>query len=193
MDGIDLRSVRKGEVPQVGTLVAQQTFMFDDPVRDNVTLGADLPDEVVWEALRTARADGFVSGMPGALDAVIGERGGNLSGGQRQRIALARAIVRRPRLLVLDDATSAVDPSIEQAILGGLRQSSEGMTVLVVAYRMATIQLADHIVYLEQGQVMDQGTHTELIDRCQGYGDLVNAYAREAAERAAVAADEEMS
>lgn len=191
LDDIDLRSVRKGEVPDVGTLVAQQTFMFDDPVRDNVTLGADLSDEVVWDALRTARADGFVSGMSGALDAVIGERGGNLSGGQRQRIALARAIVRRPRLLVLDDATSAVDPSIEQAILGGLRETSDGMTVLVVAYRMATIQLADHIVYVEQGQVLDQGTHQELIARCEGYGDLVNAYAREAAERAAVAADEE--
>ncbi|WP_237565272.1 ABC transporter ATP-binding protein [Ornithinimicrobium cavernae] len=193
MDEIDLRSVRKGEVPEVGTLVAQQTFMFDDPVRDNVTLGEDLPDEVVWEALRTARADGFVSAMPGALDSVIGERGGNLSGGQRQRIALARAIVRRPRLLVLDDATSAVDPAIEQAILGGLRETSDGMTVLVVAYRMATIQLADHIVYLEQGRVVDQGTHEELAARCQGYGDLVNAYAREAAERAAVAADEEKS
>nr|WP_306238612.1 MULTISPECIES: ABC transporter ATP-binding protein [unclassified Ornithinimicrobium] len=191
MDSIDLRGVRKGEVPEVGTLVAQQTFMFDDPVRDNVTLGADLSDEVVWEALRTARADGFVSAMPGALDAMIGERGGNLSGGQRQRIALARAIVRKPRLLVLDDATSAVDPSIEQAILGGLRETGDGMTVLVVAYRMATIQLADHIVYVEQGQVMDQGTHQELVTRCEGYGDLVNAYAREAAERAAVAADEE--
>ena len=191
LDGIDLRSVRKGEVPAVGTLVAQQTFMFDDAVRDNVTLGADLPDASVWDALRTARADGFVSAMPGALDAVIGERGGNLSGGQRQRIALARAIVRKPRLLVLDDATSAVDPAIEQDILGGLRESSDGMTVLVVAYRMATIQLADHIVYLEQGQVVDQGSHDELLGRCQGYGDLVNAYAREAAERAAVAADEE--
>ena len=193
LDDIDLRSVRKGEVPHVGTLVAQQTFMFDDPVRDNVTLGEDLSDEVVWDALRTARADGFVSAMPGALDAVIGERGGNLSGGQRQRIALARAIVRTPRLLVLDDATSAVDPAIEQAILGGLRESSDGMTVLVVAYRMATIQLADHIVYLEQGRVVDQGTHQELLASGQGYNDLVNAYAREAEERAAVAADEERS
>lgn len=192
LDDIDLRSVRKGEIPDVATLVAQQTFMFDDPVRDNVTLGLDLSDEVVWEALRTARADGFVSGMPGALDAVIGERGGNLSGGQRQRIALARAIVRRPRLLVLDDATSAVDPAIEQAILGGLRETKDGMTVLVIAYRMATIQLADHIVYLEQGSVVDQGGHAELLARCTGYGDLVNAYAREAADRAAVAADEEV-
>ncbi|USQ74956.1 ABC transporter ATP-binding protein [Ornithinimicrobium cryptoxanthini] len=192
LDDIDLRTVRKGEIPDVGTLVAQQTFMFDDPVRDNVTLGLDLSDEVVWDALRTARADGFVSGMPGALDAVIGERGGNLSGGQRQRIALARAIVRRPRLLVLDDATSAVDPAIEQAILGGLRETKDGMTVLVIAYRMATIQLADHIVYLEQGSVVDQGSHDELLARCTGYGDLVNAYAREAADRAAVAADEEV-
>ena len=191
LDGIDLRSVRHGEIPAVGTLVAQQTFMFDDSIRGNVTLGGDYSDELVWDALRIARADGFVSELDGGLDAVVGERGGTLSGGQRQRIALARAIVRRPRLLVLDDATSAVDPAIEQAILAGLRASGDGMTVLVVAYRMATIQLADTIVYLEQGQVVDEGTHQTLLARCEGYGDLVHAYAREAAERAAVAADEE--
>jgi ABC-type multidrug transport system fused ATPase/permease subunit len=121
----------------------------------------------------------------------VGERGASLSGGQRQRIALARAVVRRPRLLVLDDATSAVDPAVELAILRGLRESSNGMTVLVVAYRMSTITLADDIVYVENGRVVDHGTHEQLRERCEGYERLVTAYAREAAERAAVAADEE--
>jgi len=121
----------------------------------------------------------------------VGERGASLSGGQRQRIALARAVIRRPRLLVLDDATSAVDPSVEQAILAGLRDSSLGTTVLVVAYRMATIALADDVIYVEQGRVVDHGRHGELLARCPGYERLVTAYAREAAERAAVAADEE--
>ena len=118
-------------------------------------------------------------------------RGGNLSGGQRQRIALARAIWRRPRLLVLDDATSAVDPSVEQAVLAGLREARAGMTVLVVAYRMATIMLADQVVYVEHGSVVDRGSHEELVQRCGGYADLVHAYAREAAERAAVERAEE--
>jgi ATP-binding cassette subfamily B protein len=121
----------------------------------------------------------------------VGERGASLSGGQRQRIALARAIIRTPQLLVLDDATSAVDPAVEQAILAGLRRSSSGTTVLVVAYRMSTITLADEIVYVEHGRVVDHGTHRELQQRCEGYERHVTAYAREAAERAAVAADEE--
>ena len=191
VDGVQARRLARGELPAVATLVAQQTFMFDDTVRGNVTLGEDSDDDSVWEALRIAQADGFVHALPQGLDTVIGERGGTLSGGQRQRIALARAIWRHPRLLVLDDATSAVDPSVEQAILAGLREAREGMTVLVVAYRMATILLADQVVYIEHGRVLDRGPHDVLVERCEGYANLVHAYAREAAERAAVARDEE--
>ncbi len=193
VDGTDLREVRKGGVAAVAALVPQQTFMFDDTVRGNITLGAAYSDEQVWEALEIAQADGFVRELPGGLDTRVGERGASLSGGQRQRIALARAVIRRPRLLVLDDATSAVDPSVEQAILAGLRRSSAGTTVLVVAYRMSTITLADSIVYVENGRVLDHGTHDELVARCAGYERLVTAYAREAAERAAVEADEEVT
>jgi ATP-binding cassette, subfamily B, bacterial len=191
LDEVDLREVRRGGVPEVAALVSQQTFMFDDTVHGNVALGTDVGREEVLEALRLAQADRFVAELPDGVDTEIGERGGTLSGGQRQRVALARAVVRRPRMLVLDDATSAVDPSVEQQILRGLRQSRDGMTVLVVAYRMATITLADHVVYLEHGRVVDQGTHGALVQRCQGYADLVNAYTREAAERAALAAEEE--
>ena len=191
LDGVDLREVRRGGIPAVAALVAQQTFMFDDTIRGNVTLGADVDDERVWEALRTAQADGFVARLSQGLDTRVGERGASLSGGQRQRIALARAVVREPRLLLLDDATSAVDPAVEQAILGALRESRTGTTVLVIAYRMATILLADEIVYVERGRVVDRGTHADLMTRCEGYANLVTAYAREAAERAAIAADEE--
>jgi ATP-binding cassette subfamily B protein len=191
LDGVDLRAVSHGAVAQVAALVPQQTFLFDDTIRGNITLGRDESDEDVWAALRVAQGDGFVAALPAGLDTRVGERGATLSGGQRQRIALARAVVRAPQLLVLDDATSAVDPSVEQAILAALRDSARGTTVLVVAYRMATIALADDIIYVEQGRVVDHGSHSELLQRCGGYAQLVTAYAREAAERAAVAADED--
>lgn len=184
LDGVDLRDLAYGGIAQAVALVPQQTFLFDDTVRGNVTLGLDLDDQEVWAALRLARADGFVSRLPSGLDTRVGERGATLSGGQRQRLALARALVRRPRLLILDDATSSVDPRVESQILRGLREHAA--SVVVIAYRMATIALADEVVYLEHGRVLDRGTHAELIARCAGYRDLVTAYARQEAERAAL-------
>ncbi|GIH94967.1 multidrug ABC transporter ATP-binding protein [Planobispora siamensis] len=196
VDGTDLREVARGGVSDVVSLVPQQTFLFDDTVRGNVTLGLPIPDQDVWQALRLAQADGFVSALPSGLDTMVGERGTSLSGGQRQRLALARALVRRPRLLVLDDATSSVDPQVEARILYGLRDAaamSSASTVVVVAYRMATIALADEVVYLEHGRVADRGTHDELLARCEGYRNLVTAYEREEAEREALESDEEVS
>ncbi|MCK2220895.1 ABC transporter ATP-binding protein/permease [Actinomadura sp. ATCC 31491] len=186
LDGGDLRELAYGEVAASVALVPQQTFLFDDTVRGNVALGLDVPDEDVWAALRLAQADGFVARLPEGLDTRVGERGASLSGGQRQRVALARAVVRRPRLLVLDDATSSVDPQVEARILHGLRDAAEASTVVVVAYRMATIALADEVVYLDHGRIVDRGTHEELIERCAGYRNLVTAYEREEAERAAI-------
>ena len=112
----------RGELADAVAVVGQTAFLFDDTVRGNVTLGADITDEEVWEALRAAEADGFVAALAHGLDTTLGERGTSLSGGQRQRISLARALVRRPRLLILDDATSAVDPEVEARILATLRQ-----------------------------------------------------------------------
>ena len=169
LDGVDLRDLAPGALAQVLALVPQQAFLFDDTVRGNVTLGADLSEEEVWAALRIAQADGFVAALPHGLDTRLGERGTSLSGGQRQRLSLARALVRRPRLLVLDDATSAVDPEVEQRILAGLRASTlrpaqddpgsadsgAGTTLVVVAYRKATIALADEVVHLADGVVAD--------------------------------------
>ena len=176
LDGTDLRELRAGALAEHVALVPQQAFLFDDSVRGNVTLGADVPDERVWDALRTAQADGFVAALPAGLDTRLGERGTSLSGGQRQRLSLARALVRRPRLLVMDDATSAVDPEVEQRILAALRGGTSDATVLVVAYRKATIALADEVVFLAGGRVADQGTHSELLARNPAYADLVNAY-----------------
>jgi ATP-binding cassette subfamily B protein len=179
LDGRDLRDLAPGELAAHVSLVPQSAFLFDDSVRDNVTLGADLPDEEVWEALRTAQADGFVAALPHGLDSQLGERGTTLSGGQRQRLSLARALVRRPRLLVLDDATSAVDPEVEARILEAMRRRGGDSTLLLIAYRKATIGLADEVLFLDGGRIADRGTHRELLARNPAYATLVNAYETE--------------
>ncbi len=191
LDHDDLRELARGGVADQAALVSQATFLFDDTVRGNVTLGADIDDEQVRAALSLAQAERFVDALPQGLDARIGERGTTLSGGQRQRLALARALVRHPRLLILDDATSSVDPAVEAAILHGLRSADLGATVVVVAYRRATIALADEVVWIEHGRVVDRGTHEELIGRTPGYALLVNAYDDEAERRAGLVGAEE--
>jgi ABC-type multidrug transport system fused ATPase/permease subunit len=178
LDGIDLRRLREGELSGQAAFVAQGTFLFDDTVRGNVTLGAPYSSDDVWAALRVAAADEFVRALPDGLDTRVGERGATLSGGQRQRLALARAVVRRPRLLVLDDATSAVDPAVEARILDALRTSEQPTTVVVVAYRQATIALADEVVWLEQGRALARGSHEELLAEVPGYAALVRAYSQ---------------
>ncbi|MBD5787307.1 ABC transporter ATP-binding protein [Cellulosimicrobium terreum] len=195
LDGTDVRDVRERDLTSQVALVAQQAFVFEDTVRANVTL-ADAPasaetgekqgpsDDEVWAALRLARVDDVVSALPDGLDAPLGERGANLSGGQRQRLAIARALVRAPRLLVLDDATSAVDPRVEQEILTGLRRGGDDRpTVVMVAYRMSSVALADVVVHVASGRVVDVGTHDELLARDPGYRELATAYARESERR----------
>jgi ABC-type multidrug transport system fused ATPase/permease subunit len=176
LDGVDLRRLREGEVSAQAAFVAQGTFLFDDTVRGNVTLGGDYDEGEIWAALRTSAAAEFVDRLPDGLDTRIGERGASLSGGQRQRLALARAVIRRPRLLVLDDATSAVDPAVEARILDALRAVERPSTVVVVAYRQATIALADEVVWLENGRVLARGSHEHLLGEVPGYAALVRAY-----------------
>jgi ATP-binding cassette subfamily B protein len=182
LDGDELPQLSASALTRAVALVPQIAFGFDDTVRANVSLDRPgIDDEVVWRALRLAQADGFVAALPDGLDAVVGERGTSLSGGQRQRLTLARALAGDPRLLILDDATSAVDPRVEAAILAGLRGG--GTSILVVAYRRATIALADEVVYLERGRVVAHGTHPELLATVPGYANLVTAYERAEAER----------
>jgi ABC-type multidrug transport system fused ATPase/permease subunit len=187
LDGVDVRRLSVAGLVGTVALVPQVPFVFDDTVRANVALDrAGVDDGEVWAALRLAQADGFVARLPEGLDTAVGERGTTLSGGQRQRLTLARAVAGRPRLLILDDATSAVDPRVEAAILAALRGSPPGgapVSVLVVAYRRATIALADEVVYLERGRVVGRGTHPELLATVPGYADLVTAYERAEAER----------
>ncbi|TDC37009.1 ABC transporter ATP-binding protein [Micromonospora sp. 15K316] len=189
LDGVDVRELTAGSLARTAALVAQVPFIFDDTVRANIALDrSGVTDDDVWAALRLAEADGFVAALPDGLDTMVGERGTSLSGGQRQRLTLARALAGRPRLLVLDDATSAVDPRVEAAILAGLRSADRPgaapASILVVAYRRATIALADEVIYVEQGRVVARGTHAELLATVPGYANLVTAYEQAEVERA---------
>jgi ABC-type multidrug transport system fused ATPase/permease subunit len=182
LDGVDVRELTAASLARTVALVPQVAFGFDDTVRANVSLDRPgIDDATVWQALRLAQADGFVAAQPDGLDTVVGERGTSLSGGQRQRLTLARALAGGPRLLILDDATSAVDPRVEAAILAGLRGG--GTTILVVAYRRATIALADQVVYVEHGSVVARGPHARLLATVPGYANLVTAYEQAEAER----------
>jgi ATP-binding cassette subfamily B protein len=175
-DGTELASLARDQLSSHVAIVFQEAFLFDDTVRGNITLGGDFSDHEVRAAARLARADGFIEALPDGYDTHVGERGATLSGGQRQRIALARALVRKPRLLVLDDATSAVDPSVESDILRGLADAELPSTVIVVAYRRASIALADEVVFLDDGAVAARGSHEDLLAEVPAYRQLVTAY-----------------
>ncbi len=190
--GVPATELSAADLARTVALVPQLSFAFDDSVRANVTLDRSaaggsgaISDEDVWAALGTAQVRPFVERLPQQLDTELGERGTTLSGGQRQRLVLARALAGGPRLLILDDATSAVDPRVEAAILRSLRDtaSGKGATILVVAYRRATIALADEVVYLERGRVVAHGPHQHLLDTIPGYANLVTAYEKAEAER----------
>jgi ABC-type multidrug transport system fused ATPase/permease subunit len=183
LDGRDLRRFARAELPREVAFVPQEAFLFNDDVRMNLTLGTEISEERLAEALRLAGAEGFVGELPEGLGTRLGERGTTLSGGQRQRVALARALARRPRLLVLDDATSAVDPSVEAEILRGLREAELPSTVVVVAYRPSSIALADSVIYLDGGRVVAHGLHADLLGSEPGYARLLQAYEDDAALR----------
>ena len=162
------------------TVVFQESFLFADTLRENVLLGRDVAPDELSRLLRVARVDRFLPDLPDGLDTVVGERGVTLSGGQRQRVALARGLVGRPRVLFLDDATSAIDPTIEAEILEGLRTTLRA-TTLVVAQRRSTIALADRVAYLDGGRIVATGTHEELL-AVDSYRALVRAYEIAAAQ-----------
>ena len=191
LDGRDLRDFARSALPREVAFVAQEAFLFDGDVTDNITLGLPIDPEEVQEAARMAAAHDFVAELPDGYATRIGERGTTLSGGQRQRIALARALVRRPRLLLLDDATSAVDPSVETEILKGLKRAELPSTVVIVAHRRSSIVLADEVVYLENGTIVDHGGHAEVLARTPGYARLLQAYEEDAEARRSEAAGAE--
>ena len=173
IDGADVREVDLPSLRQAISVVDDDPFLFSATVHENIAYGRpDASREAVEAAARRAQAAGFIADLPDGYDTRIGERGLTLSGGQRQRIAIARALLSDPRMLILDDATSSVDASTEQAIKAALREVMAGRTTFVIAHRLSTIALADEIVVLEDGAIAARGTHAELLDRSPLYAEI---------------------
>ncbi|HEX9527347.1 MAG TPA: ABC transporter transmembrane domain-containing protein, partial [Streptosporangiaceae bacterium] len=172
--GYDVADVTRDSLRAAIGLVMEDSFLFSDTVRANIAYGRpDASDAEVEAAAQAAQAQEFIARLPQGYDTVVGEQGLTLSGGQRQRVALARALITDPRVLVLDDATSAIDPRLEAEIHAALREVMRGRTTLIIAHRRSTLNLADRIVVLDSGRVADTGTHAELEARCPLYRQLI--------------------
>ncbi len=173
LDGRDIRELKIGDLRRCMGLVSQNVFLFDGTVADNLRYGReDATDDEVVAAARAAEAHDFVMQLPDGYDTLVGERGQKLSGGQQQRLSIARALLADPPILVLDEATSAVDNETEAAIQRSLERAAKGRTTLVIAHRLSTIRHADHIVVLDQGRVVEEGRHDELLERDGAYARL---------------------
>jgi ATP-binding cassette subfamily B protein len=186
LDGCDVRQVRLHDVRSRSAIVFEDTFLFSDTVAANIAFAApDAPFERIEDAARLAGAHDFIVGLPEGYATILGERGFSLSGGQRQRIAIARAILADPEVLILDDATSAVDPSKEHEIRGALASVMASRTTIVIAHRAATIALADSVVLMEAGRVVARGTHRELLAGDERYRSVLAAWAAHDGDAAA--------
>jgi subfamily B ATP-binding cassette protein MsbA len=173
VDGVDLSTVRLSSYRIQLGVVLQESFLFDGTIRENVVFSRpDASEEAVIRACRIARVDEFAESFADKYDTIVGERGVKLSGGQRQRISIARAILAEPRILILDEATSSLDSESEQMIQQGLSYLMQGRTTFVIAHRLSTIRRADQILVMEQGQIVERGTHEELYASRGRYFDL---------------------
>jgi ATP-binding cassette subfamily B protein len=173
IDGYDIRDVQIKSLRQQLALVPQENILFSGTVASNIAFGQKAYDtESVEQAARIANAHDFIMELPQGYDTWVGERGVNLSGGQRQRISIARAVLHNPKILILDEATSALDAESESLVQEALQRLMQGRTVFIIAHRLATIRNSDRIIVLEQGQIVESGTHDELLQKAGRYAQL---------------------
>jgi len=174
VDGSDVRTVRLEELRREVAVVFQETFLFSASIRDNIAFGnSDASDEQVRLAARLAQAHGFIIDLADGYDTVVGERGHSLSGGQRQRIAMARSVLRDPRVLILDDATSSVDALVEAEMLAALEQVMRGRTTIIIAHRTSTLAIVDQVAFVDGGRIAAVGPHMDLLATVPRYGEVL--------------------
>lgn len=185
LNGKDATDINLYEYRKYFSLVAQEATLFQGTIKENILLGVDpsaITDEQLHQACRDASIHDFVVSLPEGYNTNIGSRGVSLSGGQKQRVAIARALIRDPKVLLLDEATSSLDSESEKLVQSAFERASEGRTMLVVAHRLATVQNADVIFVLGDGQLLEQGCHAELLKRRGVYWNMVSTYSCSATE-----------
>ncbi|MFY8207094.1 MAG: ABC transporter ATP-binding protein, partial [Arenimonas sp.] len=181
LDGIDIRELKLADLRRQIALVSQQVMLFDDSVMANVRYGkSDATDAEVWQALRAANAEEFVLKLPEGVQTAIGERGGRLSGGQKQRLAIARAILKDAPILILDEATAALDNESERLVQDALAHLIPDRTTLIIAHRLSTVEHADQVLVLDEGRLAEIGTHADLLQRGGLYSHLHQMQFRDA-------------
>lgn len=176
VDGVDIRDLDPEDLASVVGVVSQETYLVHASIRENLLLARPDADEArLWQALAAAQVADLVASLPDGLDTVVGSRGYRFSGGEQQRIAIARTLLRDPRVLVLDEATSALDNETERELQAAIETLAKGRTTITIAHRLSTVEGADQIVVLDDGVVAEQGTHDELLQQAGAYAGLALA------------------
>ncbi len=176
IDGIDLRDIAPATLASIVGVVSQETYLLHDSIAANLRFAKpDATDAELWQALEIAQIDDLVAGLPAGLDTVVGSRGQRFSGGEQQRLAIARTVLRDPKIIVLDEATSALDNDTERELQAALDALAAGRTTLTIAHRLSTIRDADQIAVLDHGRIVETGTHTELVESAGRYAQLAAA------------------
>ena len=173
MDGINVRELSMFELRESVSMVLQKNTLFSGTIAENLRWGNEnASDEELVRACKLAQADGFITSFPDGYDSEIGQGGGNLSGGQRQRLCIARALIKSPKIMILDDSTSAVDTSTDAAIRKALREELPDITKIIIAQRINSVIDADKIIVMDDGKIVGTGAHSELLESCETYREI---------------------